>query len=104
MTREGIVIRRVVHDNQRIPGHVWQQLLVEPFCEEIMMHLAVIVTRFPCALQGQFRTWYPAALCHRMDNDETCTFACRLLYPRTIFIGCDRSTPIPMDYAAFCPR
>src|SRR6266849_4416952 len=80
------MIRCVVQDNQRIFGHIRQSLLGTPFGEEVMMHLAVIVARFLCALKGQWRTGYPAVLRHRMDHDQTFTFARRLLYPRTLCI------------------
>src|SRR6266446_2745758 len=87
MPREDSVIWRVIHDNQRVARDVGQQLLGEPFGEEVMVHLAVIV---PCclgALAGQFRSGDPAALGHRMENDEPFSFACRLLYPWTICIA-----------------
>ena len=86
MQRQCIVIRRIIHNNQGVLRNVGKQLLTEPFTKEIMIHLAVIISRFPCTFEHQFGVGYPAVLRHRMHNNEPLAFPCWFLYPRPIFL------------------
>src|SRR5438445_356131 len=51
-----------------------------------MIHLAVIISRFPCTFEHQFGVGYPAVLRHRMHNNEPLAFPCWFLHPRPIFL------------------
>jgi hypothetical protein len=86
MQGQGIVRRRIVHENQCMRWHVGESLLGAPCREEGMMPLAVRVPCFPGALTGQCCARYPAALGHRLHNDQPLPLPCRRLYPRTIFL------------------
>src|SRR5262249_12205515 len=86
MQRQCIVIRRIIHNKQGMVRNVGKQLLTEPFTKKIMIHLAVIISRFPCAFEHQFGVGYPAVLRHRMHNNEPLAFPCWFLHPRPIFL------------------
>jgi len=86
MWRQDIVIRRIIHNNQGILRNIGKQLLTEPFAKEFMVHLAVIISRFPCTFKHQFGGGYPAVLRHRMHNNEPLAFPCGFLHPRPIFL------------------
>ena len=86
MWGQNMVIRRIIHNNQRVLRDIGKPLLTEPCAQEVMVHLAVIISRFPCTFKHQFGGGYPAVLRHRMHNNEPLAFPCGFLHPRPIFL------------------
>ena len=45
MWGQNMVIRRIIHNNQRVLRDIGKPLLTEPCAQEVMVHLAVIISR-----------------------------------------------------------